>query len=117
MKRKKWPLEIRLEAVRARRRGLSCAEVTGLTGMSLTAINRCVKAFKTHGVAGLDGPARKRGPGRKSAQRIAAEQALSQLGPLPEGTGVGKVQGFPESIKRDRRKSNGNADAGAVEEA
>ena len=94
MKRKKWPLEIRLEAVRARRRGLSCAEVTGLTGMSLTAINRCVKAFKTHGVAGLDGPARKRGPGRKSAKRVAAEQALAQLGPLPEGTGVGKVQGL-----------------------
>ena len=94
MKRKKWPLEIRLEAVRARRRGLSCAEVTGLTGMSLTAINRCVKAFKTHGVAGLDGPARKSGPGRKSAKRVAAEQALSQLGPLPEGTGVGKVQGL-----------------------
>ncbi len=94
MKRKKWPLEIRLEAVRARRRGLSCAEVTGLTGMSLTAINRCVKAFKTHGVAGLDGPAWKAGPGRKSAKRVAAEQALSQLGPLPEGTGVGKVQGL-----------------------
>ncbi len=94
MKRKKWPLEIRLEAVRARRRGLSCAEVTGLTGMSLTAINRCVKAFKTHGVAGLDGPARKAAPGRKSAKRVAAEQALSQLGPLPEGTGVGKVQGL-----------------------
>ena len=94
MKRKKWPLEIRLEAVRARRRGLSCAEVTGLTGMSLTAINRCVKAFKTHGVAGLDGPTRKAAPGRKSAKRVAAEQALSQLGPLPEGTGVGKVQGL-----------------------
>ena len=62
--------------------------------MSLTAINRCVKAFKTHGVAGLDGPARKRGPGRKSAKRVAAEQALAQLGPLPEGTGVGKVQGL-----------------------
>lgn len=94
MKRKKWPLETRLEAVRARRRGLSCAEVSGLTGMSLTAINRCVKAFKTHGVAGLDGPARKVAPGRKSAQRVAAEQALSQLGSLPAGTGVGKVQGL-----------------------
>ena len=94
MKRKKWPLEIRLEAVRARRRGLSCAEVTELTGMSLTAINRCVKVFKTHGVAGLDRPARKAAPGRKSAKRVAAEQALSQLGPLPEGTGVGKVQGL-----------------------
>jgi transposase InsO family protein len=94
MKRKKWPLEVKLEVVRARQRGLSCAEVTGLTGMSLTAINRCVKAFKTHGVAGLDGPARKVAPGRKSAKRVAAEQALSQLGPLPEGTGVGKVQGL-----------------------
>jgi len=94
MKRKKWPLEIKLEAVRARRRGLSCAEVSGLTGMSVTAINLAVKAFKTHGVAGLDGPVRKVVPGRKSAKRVAAEQALSQLGPLPEGTGVGKVQGL-----------------------
>jgi len=94
MKRKKWPLETRLEAVRARRRGLSSAEVSGLTGMSLTAINRAVKAFKTNGVAGLDGPVRKAAPGRKSAQRVAAEQVLSQLGPLPEGAGVGKVQGL-----------------------
>jgi transposase InsO family protein len=62
--------------------------------MSLTAINRVVKAFKTHGVAGLDGSARKAASGRKSARRVAAEQALSQLGPLPEGTGVGKVQGL-----------------------
>ena len=94
MKRKKWPLEIKLEAVRARQRGLSLAEVSGLTGMSLTAINRSVKAFKKDGVAGLDGPARKTGPARKSAKRVAAEHALSQLGPLPSGTGVGKVQGL-----------------------
>ena len=94
MKRKKWPLKVRLEVVRARQRGLSCAEVTGLTGMSLTAINRCMKAFKTHGVAGLDGPVRKATPARKSTKRVAAEQALSQVGPLPDGAGVGKIQGL-----------------------
>jgi len=92
--KKKWSLEAKLEAVRARQRGLSVAEVSGLTGMSVTVINHCMRAFKKHGVAGLDWMYRKERVARKSAKRVAAEQALSQLGPLPAETGVGKVQGL-----------------------
>ena len=51
--KKKWSVEAKLEAIRARQRGLSVAEVSGLTGMSTTVINHCARAFKKHGVAGL----------------------------------------------------------------
>ena len=94
MKRKKWSLEEKLEAVRARRRGLSATEVSGLTGMGITMINHCVRTFKEHGAAGLEVMYRKERATRKSAKLVAAEQALSQLGPLPAGTGAGKVQGL-----------------------
>lgn len=92
--KKKWSLEAKLEAVRARRRGLSVAEVSGLTGMSVTLINHCTRAFKEQGAAGLERMHRKAGPIRKSGKRVAAEQALTQLKPLPDGAGVGKVQGL-----------------------
>lgn len=92
--KKKWSVEAKLEAIRARQRGLSVAEVSGLTGMSTTVINHCARAFKKHGVAGLEWMYRKERAPRKSSKRVAAEQALSQMGPLPAETGVGKVQGL-----------------------
>ena len=96
MKRKcfKWPLETKLEAIRARQRGLNCREVSELTGISCAVIDRCIRAYKKYGVAGLEGKSYGNRPARKSAKTVAAEQALTQLGPLPTGTGVGKVQGL-----------------------
>lgn len=95
MKRKTWSLETRLEAVRARQRGLSCAEVSRLTGMSTSVINQCTRKYRQYGAAGLEGKAYNEDrPRRKSAKRVAAEAALGQLGPIPEGAGVGKIQGL-----------------------
>lgn len=95
MKRKTWSSETRLEAVRARQRGLSCAEVSRLTGISTSVINQCMRRYRQYGAAGLGGKAytepRAR---RKSAKRAAAEQALGQLGPIPEDAGIGKIQGL-----------------------
>jgi transposase InsO family protein len=86
---------MRLEAVRARQRGLSCAEVSRLTGISASVINQCVRKYKQYGTAGLEGKAYNEDrPGRKSAKRAAAEAALGQVGPIPEGAGVGKIQGL-----------------------
>ncbi|MBI4802740.1 MAG: DDE-type integrase/transposase/recombinase [Elusimicrobia bacterium] len=90
----KWPLEAKLEAVRARQRGLSVEEVSRLTGLSATIINESLRIYRKYGVAGLQAGRRREAPARKSAKLIAAEQALSQLGPMPEGTGIGKVQGL-----------------------
>ena len=91
-----WPLEVRLEAVRARRRGLSYEEVSALTGMSKTIVYRCVMAYEKDGVAGL--APRRKGQRRKAAQRspktVAAEQAVAQLGPQGKAGGIGKVQGL-----------------------
>lgn len=96
-KGKVWPYEARLEAVRAHRRGLSCSQVCRLTGMSPSALYRCIRAYKKHGEAGLQ-----RGGGsgnapravRHSAKRVAAGQVVAQLGAQPEGAGVGKMQGL-----------------------
>ncbi|MBI4803174.1 MAG: helix-turn-helix domain-containing protein [Elusimicrobia bacterium] len=49
----KWPLEAKLEAVRARQRGLSVAEVSRLTGLSTTIINESLRIYRKYGVAGL----------------------------------------------------------------
>lgn len=95
MKRKTWSLEMRLEAVRARQRGLSCAKVSRLTGISTSVINQCMRKYKQYGEAGLEGKAYNEDrPRRKSAKREAAGQALGQLGPIPEGAGIGKIQGL-----------------------
>jgi transposase InsO family protein/transposase-like protein len=98
MKKKiaEWPAEKKLEAVRAMQRGLKAAEVSALTGMCPSAIYRCLRRYKKAGVAGLQrgGVPRESRKSRQSPKTIAAEQAVSQMGPLPEGTGVGKVQGL-----------------------
>lgn len=96
MKRKcfKWPLDVKLEAIRARQRGVTRREVSELTGISGAVIDRCMREFKKNGVAGLEGEPRREGAARKSAKTVAAEQALTQLGPLPAGAGVGKIQGL-----------------------
>jgi transposase InsO family protein/transposase-like protein len=94
-KRKKWSAEKKLEAVRALQRGLSAQEVSALTGMKKYMVYRCMQQYKKAGVGGLErgGGGRSKGL-RLSAKTEAAERAISQLGPLPEGTGVGKVQGL-----------------------
>ena len=96
MKRKcfKWPLEARLEAVRARQRGLSSQEVSHLTGISKPVVDRYMRLYRKHGAAGLEGKPRKKYSVRKSAKTEAAEQALSQMGPVAAGAGIGKVQGL-----------------------
>ncbi len=98
MKRKcfAWPLEMRLEAVRARKRGLSALEVSRLTGMSRSVVDRCLRMHKKYGEAGLGEKWRRRNgdSGRISPKVAAAEQVISRMGPLPEGTGIGKVQGL-----------------------
>lgn len=91
-----WPLEKRQEAVQALRRGLSAPEVSALTGMSKSVVYRCMRNYKKAGLKGLE---RGRDIGgcakvRRAAKTTAAEQAVSQMGPLPDGTGVGKVQGL-----------------------
>ena len=98
MKRKcwMWPLEARLEAVKARQRGLSCREVSRLIGMSPSIVSRCVRDYQKHGEAGL-APRRKGprpAPARRSAKTLIAEQAVAQLGPQGELGGIGKVQGL-----------------------
>lgn len=90
-----WPFELRMEAVRAYKRGMSCREIGAMLGMSMTSVARSVRRFKKHGTAGLEPQARKKGGGsRKRPKTEAAEQAVSQMTPLPEGTGIGKVQGL-----------------------
>ena len=93
-KYRRWPVEAKLEAVRARQRGLSVAEVSRLTGISTTIVNKSLRDYKKHGVAGLQAKQRCGTPTRQSAKLAAAEQALSQIGPVPAGTGVGRVQGL-----------------------
>jgi len=91
-----WPLAARLEAVKARRRGLSCREVSRLMGMSPSVVSRCVRDYQKHGEAGLAlkkmGP--KPAPARRSVKTLVAEQAVAQLGPQAEAGGIGKVQGL-----------------------
>ena len=98
MKKKiaEWPVEKKLEAVRALQRGLTAQEVCALTGMSKSIIYRCLRRYKKAGVSGLERGGEARGPraSRRAPKTVAAEQALSQMGSLPEGTGVGKVQGL-----------------------
>jgi len=53
MKRKVWSFEARLDAVRARQRGLSCEEVGRLTGMSREMICRYVMMHRRGGVSAL----------------------------------------------------------------
>ena len=94
--RKTWPLEARLEAVKARQRGLSCRDVGRLTGMSPWIVRRCLRDYQKHGEAGLM-PGRKGPspiPARRSAKTLMAEQAVAQLGPQGEMGGIGKVQGL-----------------------
>jgi transposase InsO family protein len=95
-KRREWPFEAKLEAVKARQRGLSCREVGRLTGMSPWIVNRCLRDYQKHGEAGLvpgrTGP--RRAPARRSAKTLIAEQAVVQLGSQGEGGGIGKVQGL-----------------------
>jgi len=96
-KRRDWTFEERLEAVRACQRGLSYREVSSLTGMGLSTIGRWLHDYKHGGEAGLRGKTtaeRSKKPRRMTAKTVAAEQAVLQMGPLPEGTGVGKVQGL-----------------------
>ena len=99
MKRKKtaaWPVEKKLEAVRALQRGLTAQEVSVLTGMSKSIVYRCMGRYKKAGASGLARGGAERGSqrSRRAPKTMAAEQAVSQMGPLPEGTGVGKVQGL-----------------------
>jgi len=98
MKKKiaEWPVEKKLEAVRALQRGLTAQEVSALTGMCKSAVYRCVSRYRKAGVEGLQrgGAARSSRRSRQAPKTAAAEQAVSQMGPLPEGTGVGKVQGL-----------------------
>ena len=99
MKRKKtaaWPVEKKLEAVRALQRGLTAQEVSVLTGMSKSIVYRCMGRYKKAGASGLERGGVERGSqrSRRAPKTMAAEQAVSQMGPLPEGTGVGKVQGL-----------------------
>jgi transposase InsO family protein/transposase-like protein len=98
MKKKiaEWPAEKKLEAVRAMQRGLKAEEVSALTGMSESIVYRCMRRYKKAGVEGLrrGGVPRGSPKSRQAPKTVAAEQAVSQMGPLPEGTGVGKVQGL-----------------------
>ena len=100
MKRKfaAWPLEARLEAVRAHQRGMNCREISALTGMSESVVGRYVRTYAEHGEAGLIPKVQNRAngamKGRRAAKTLAAEKAMAQMGPLPAGTGVGKVQGL-----------------------
>ena len=98
MKKKiaEWPVEKKLEAVRAMQRGLKAEEVSALTGMSESIVYRCMRRYKKAGVEGLrrGGVPRGSPKSRQAPKTVAAEQAVSQMGPLPEGTGVGKVQGL-----------------------
>ena len=91
-----WPVEKKLEAVRALQRGLKAEEVSALTGMSESIVYRCMRRYKKAGVEGLrrGGVPREPRKSRQAPKTVAAEQAVSQMGPLPEGTGVGKVQGL-----------------------
>ena len=91
-----WPVEKKLEAVRALQRGLKAEEVSALTGMSESIVYRCMRRYKKAGVEGLrrGGVPRESRKSRQAPKTVAAEQAVSQMGPLPEGTGVGKVQGL-----------------------
>ena len=98
MKRKiaEWPVAKKLEAVRALQRGLTAQEVSALTGMSKSIVYRCLKRYKKAGSSGLERGGVERGSkkSRQAPKTAAAELAVSQMGPLPEGTGVGKVQGL-----------------------
>ena len=98
MKRKtaRWTVEKKLEAVRALQRGLKAEEVSALTGISKTVVYRCLRQYRKAGVEGLQrgGEAGAYREARRAPKTAAAEQAVSQMGPLPEGTGVGKVQGL-----------------------
>jgi len=98
MKKKmtEWSVEKKLEAVRALQRGLTAAEVSALTGMCRSVAYSCLRRYKKAGVAGLrrGGAAGKSNASRRAPKTAAAEQAVSQMGPLPEGTGAGKVQGL-----------------------
>jgi len=91
-----WPVEKKLDAVRAIQRGLRAEEVSALTGMCKSAVYRCLRRYKEAGVDGLQrgGGVRRRKTARRAPKTTAAEQTVSQMGPLPEGTGVGKVQGL-----------------------
>ena len=95
-KRKAWPLAARLEAVKARQRGLSYREVEQLIGMSASVVNRCVRVYQKHGESALAPGWMESKPrnARRSAKTLIAEQAISQLGPQGEMGGVGKVQGL-----------------------
>ena len=95
-KRKEWPFKARLEAVKARQRGLSYREVEQLIGMSATVVNRCAglpEVWRSGTGARVDG-VESRGPARRSAKTLVAEQAVAQLGPQGEAGGIGKVQGL-----------------------
>lgn len=98
MKRKtaRWTVEKKLEVVRSLQRGLKAEEVSALTGISKTVVYRCLRQYRKAGVEGLQrgGEARTCREARRAPKTAAAEQAVSQMGPLPEGTGVGKVQGL-----------------------
>ena len=94
---KAWPLALKLEAVKARRQGMSCREVSRITGMSVSAVSRCLRLYAKHGEAGLrvgGGDRCEEKRWRQTPKTSAAGEAVKHLGPLPEGTGVGRVQGL-----------------------
>lgn len=91
-----WSFDKKLEAVRAVERGMNAKEVGALMGMSASVVYRCMRRYKKSGVDGLRRGGEMNGfkATRKAPKTEAAEQAVAQMGPLPEGTGVGKVQGL-----------------------
>ena len=96
IKRKEWPFKARLEAIKARQRGLSYREIEQLIGMGATVASRSVRVYKKYGEAALEPGWRESKPRaeRRSAKTMVAEQAVAQLGPQGEAGGVGKVQGL-----------------------
>ncbi|MFA6004822.1 MAG: helix-turn-helix domain-containing protein, partial [Elusimicrobiota bacterium] len=95
-KRKVWPFNARLEAIKARQRGLSYREIAQLTGMSSTVASRSVRIYQKYGEAALQPGWKESKPKaeRRSAKTLIVEQAVAQLGPQGDVGGVGKVQGL-----------------------
>ena len=99
MKRKiaEWPVEKKLEAVRAMQRGLTAEEVSALTGMSKSIVYRCLRRYKKAGV--------ERARTRRRGARLQKEPAS----PEDRGGGAGGVADGPFAGRDGGREGAGPA--------
>lgn len=93
-KYKTWTVAEKLEAVQARRQGLTLAEVRTMFGrVAESTISKWTQAYETGGIAALERAGGGRFAPSRSARVEAAETIIDQVIQAQPQAGIGKVQG------------------------